>query len=75
MLIKISIKIPTQYYYPLYIDTILAGLGKYGYKMVQQFFTTTIGLPRGINTYNKWRKHKDKRATECLITAHYARQV
>ena len=59
----------------IYIDTTLAGLGKYGYKMVQQFFTTTIGLPREIDTYNKWKKHKDKRATECLIAAHYARQV
>ena len=62
--------IPSQ----AYIDTTINGLEKYDAKMAHMFFETTVGMPRNMNTYSKWKKNIAKRATEYLIAAHYGRR-
>tara|TARA_B100000927_G_scaffold290021_1_gene287843 strand:+ start:1000 stop:1680 length:681 start_codon:yes stop_codon:yes gene_type:complete len=54
-----------------YIDTTVIGLEKFDEEMAKMFFKTTVGLPRNINTYSKWKKKRDKRLTEYVVASHY----
>jgi hypothetical protein len=57
-----------------YIDTTVNGLDQYDHKMAKMFFETTVGLPRNMNTYKKWKAKLSKRVTEYLIASHYGKR-
>jgi hypothetical protein len=54
-----------------YIDTTVNGLVQHDDNMAKMFFENTVGLPRYMNTFAKWKKNIKTRMSDYLIAAHY----